>query len=108
MRNDQRVEFELIFGEIRAELAKQDEEWGGPSHDDQHTSHDWIAFLMKHAGKAVMWPFNSRTFRRQMVRVAALAIQATAWCYRLEVKDGSFDEGSSQEGRLQGDREEVI
>lgn len=63
-----------IYDEIRAERAAQDKKWGGPDFDDRHNSHDWVAYIVKHLGKAVMWPWDSALFRQQMIRVAALAV----------------------------------
>lgn len=71
-----------IYDEIQQERDLQDLKWGGPIHDDKHSSHDWIAYLVKHVGEAVRWPFALDGFRRQMIRVAALAVAATAWCDR--------------------------
>ena len=45
-----------IIKEIEIEREKQDRLWGGKDHDSMHTSHDWIAYLTKHVGKAVHWP----------------------------------------------------
>ena len=64
-----------IFAEIQDERARQDEKWGGPDHDDGHTSHDWIAYIVRHMGKG-MYPAGPSVFRRQMIRVAALAVAA--------------------------------
>lgn len=79
-------------GELMQELALQDQLWGGPAHDDQHNSHDWIAILVKHIGKAVSYPFRLDVFRRQMVRVGALALAGMRWADRfrdtLEKKAG--------------------
>ena len=65
-----------IYDEIAAERKKQDEKWGGPNHDDTHDSYDWIAYVTKHMGKAVLWPFDQSIYRKQMVCVAALAVAA--------------------------------
>ena len=77
-----------IYGEIEKERERQDHEWGGPNHDATHTSHDWITYLAKHVGKAVMWPWDKARFRYQMVRVAALAVAAIEWTETPE-KQGS-------------------
>ena len=58
---------------VTKEREQQDARWGGPSHDDGHTSRDWIAFIAKHLGRAVTWPFDAERFKRQMVIIAALA-----------------------------------
>ncbi len=73
---------EATWREIQHERARQDQKWGGPGHDDQHTDHDWIVYLTKHLGKAVVWPFAPYRFRYQMIRVAALAVAAVEWVDR--------------------------
>lgn len=71
-----------IFNEINAERASLDEKWGGSSHDDTRNDHDWAAYIVKHLGRAIRWPFDVAVFRYQMVRVAALAVAAIEWCDR--------------------------
>jgi hypothetical protein len=65
-----------IFADINTERAEQDEKWGGPEHDGRHSDNDWVAYIAKHLGKAVVWPFDRHRFRKQMIRVAALAVAA--------------------------------
>lgn len=72
-----------IYGSIVDERERQDIKWGGPYHDDQHTSHDWVAYIVRHAGRSVMWPFDVYQFRSCMVKVAALAVAAIEWSDRL-------------------------
>lgn len=69
-----------IFNEIEIEREKQDRIWGGKEHDAVHTSNDWVAYLTKHVGRAVQWPWAPEHFRRQMIVVAALAVAAIEWC----------------------------
>jgi hypothetical protein len=71
-----------VYEAIRQERAAQDARWGGPEHDDQHSNFDWIAYIAKHVGRAVQWPFDRDAFRRQMVIVAALAVAAIEWADR--------------------------
>ena len=75
-----------IYEEIRKERCRQDEEWGGSNHDDSHKMFDWIAYLTKHTGKAVLWDGHYKDriirFRNQMIRIAALAIAAIEWVDR--------------------------
>ncbi len=79
-----------VYDEIKAERAAQDAQWGGPAHDDEHRPSDWIGYLCTHiakaggyepgklrlAGPAVDLILNGPRFRKQMVRVAALAVAA--------------------------------
>ena len=71
-----------LWDEIQRERIAQDQKWGGPAHDNKHNSHDWVSYLTKHVGKAVMHPWDKGLFRAQMVRVAAVAIAAIEWCDR--------------------------
>lgn len=70
---------EKIVEEVLAEREYQDNKWGGPNHDDLHQSHDWVAFIIKHMGKSITWPWDGSKFRLQMIKVAALAIAAVEW-----------------------------
>lgn len=76
-----------VLEEIRAERTRQDAEWGGPAHDDRHSSHDWLAYVVKHLGRAVMWPWDPVRYRRQMVIIGALAVAGIEWCDRLFPED---------------------
>ncbi len=69
---------DAIFDEIRDERRVQDRQWGGPAHDDARTRSEWVALLARHVGLAVDdgEPDVSDRFRKQMVRVAALAVAA--------------------------------
>jgi len=75
-----------IFKDIKTERVIQDFKWGGASHDDTHNSHDWTAFIIKQLGKGVIHPFDAPTYRRQMVKVAALAVAAIQWIDRVSVR----------------------
>ncbi len=73
-----------VLEAVAAERVRQDEKWGGPGHDDQHTSHDWIAYIARHAGRAVTNKrFDELEFQKHMIRVAALAVAAVEWADRL-------------------------
>ena len=62
-----------IYPLIDHERTYQDSMYG-PVHDDTHTPSDWISYIVKHATKANAQP--DEVFKRQMVRVAALAVAA--------------------------------
>lgn len=77
---------DTIIQEILSEREYQDNKWGGEAHDDTHQSHDWVAFIIKHMGKAITWPWDGERFRAQMIRVAALALAAVEWYDRGNMK----------------------
>lgn len=83
-----------VYDEIRVEREAQDAKWGGATHDDRHVPTDWLRFIAEHLAKAlgckaeildeVHW-FTVRisgsvdgmpAYRRQLIRVAALAVAA--------------------------------
>jgi hypothetical protein len=70
---------EGIYREISLEREKQDRLWGGADHDRMHSSHDWIAYITKHVGRAVFWPWTPEKFKAEMIVVAALAVAACEW-----------------------------
>lgn len=84
MTNTER--FEQILIDIRGERAAQDAEWGGPTHDDSHNERDWAAFITVHLGRALEAKSRSAC-RRQLVRVAALAVAAVEWFDRMVDRD---------------------
>jgi hypothetical protein len=81
-----------VYDEIAEERRAQDAKWGGPGHDDEHGPEMWISLVCKHARrghdafvKASKLPNSSQrgalgeavaTYRKQMVRAAALAVAA--------------------------------
>lgn len=64
-----------VLEEIAEERRRQDAKWGGIQHDENHSANDWIAYIAKHAGAAADGEDPGR-FRKQMIRVAALAVAA--------------------------------
>ena len=70
-----------IWNEILKERNLQDRQWGGPEHDDEHNSRDWIIFIVKQLGKASV-PWSEGNFKIRMIKVAALAVAALEWLYR--------------------------
>jgi hypothetical protein len=68
---------EEVLQEIREERARQDAEWGGPEHDDQHTPGDWVHIIYGLTSQAnPPGPGDLAGFRKKMVQVAATAVAA--------------------------------
>lgn len=96
---------EKIMEEILAEREYQDHKWGGDVHDDRHSSSDWIAYITKHLGKAVVWPWSgTRRFRDQMIRVAALAVAAAEWHDRGTCRPGVCPPPEKDDGMYEVER----
>lgn len=64
-----------IFDEIVRERMAQDKKWGGPAHDDTHLESDWWDYIARHNDRALEND-STEQFRKQMIRVAALAVAA--------------------------------
>ncbi len=67
-----------VFEEIIKERARQDEEWGGSEHDDEHEPLDWVRFIRKQCrivenppDRGIVGGYESR-----MIKIAALALAA--------------------------------
>lgn len=65
---------DTIFKQIREERKRQDEKWGGPKHDDNHSRFEWVSTLKRHINKS--HPQGKELYRKQLIRVAALAVAA--------------------------------
>lgn len=64
---------EKVYDELDAERERQDRQWGGASHDDEHSIDDWRRLRLGFEGKA----FRAQTYeeaRAQVVKIAALAV----------------------------------
>lgn len=67
-----------VLQEVAAERERQDQKWGGPEHDDQHSTAEFAQLIQDYAAWArVMAGMGSRDkARRRLVQVAALAVAA--------------------------------
>jgi hypothetical protein len=70
-----------IFVEISNERDYQDGKWG-KENDDRNTPNDWIAYITAWTGKAYKYPSCKDNFRKNMVKVAAIAVAAVEACDR--------------------------
>lgn len=78
------VERMRIFGEVHLERQAQDAQWGGTTHDLQHSMRDWTGFIEKQIDRA-RFEFTTSTgtymdkraaWRARAVKIAALAVAA--------------------------------
>ena len=65
----------FILGEVLNEREKQDEMWGGPSHDDTHTDGEWTKLIIDRVVEA-QYASDPALARRKLIAVAALTV---AW-----------------------------
>ena len=69
-----------VLTEVAHVRDEQDRQWGGVPHDDENRPWDWMAYLARHLGKAVVYPPLTKqgilVFRREMMNVAAIAVAA--------------------------------
>jgi hypothetical protein len=74
-----------VYAEISLERAGQNAEWGGDTHDDEHSIIEWSLFIGKQAGKLSSWAIAMldntsdwpiREARGALVKIAAIAVAA--------------------------------
>lgn len=76
----------FILGEISAERDLQDREWGGPSHDDEHSINDWTSFRGKFHRRAAD-PIRPGYRRESLIKLAALCVAEIESIDRIEGRD---------------------
>lgn len=64
---------EEVVNEVRLERQKQDAQWGGATHDDQHADRDWLGYIHYQVGAAYMQP---ERLRERLIKIAALSVAA--------------------------------
>lgn len=65
---------EKIIKEIKAERAAQDSQWGGPEHDDEHSTEDFMRFIRLQEAKCEYG--RGHDVRERFIKIAALAVAA--------------------------------
>lgn len=72
----------VICEQLMVERYAQDQQWGGPDHDDAHTRREWLGFVEEHATRARkaigrrQQAIDLDEYRRRLVVIAALAVAA--------------------------------
>ena len=75
----------VILDDILHERTRQDEQWGGSGHDDQHDPRDWLDYMSHQAHQ--MFDFDGEPgnpplmrpipdIRERFIKIAALAVAA--------------------------------
>lgn len=81
-----------VYLEIGAERIRQDQQWGGPGHDDQHSRWDWRLFIENQSILSIGNDVSPIGFQQRMIKVAALSVAAIESSRRLSqlerVEDG--------------------
>ena len=62
-----------VFKAIGAERDYQDSKWG-PVFDDLNTPNDWVAYISRYLGLAVIYPFDRGAFHTAILKVATLCV----------------------------------
>jgi len=81
-----------VLLEIVDERIRQDHEWGGPDHDDEHDAFDWSSFIRKQLARVsteATIEKGAHTFRARMIKVAALAVAGIQARDRIEQKEAA-------------------
>lgn len=68
-----------ILQEFEAERKRQDQQWGGPIHDDQHQPDEWVGMIHEQLDKAEAALLNdegSETFRHHLRNAGTMCLAA--------------------------------
>lgn len=70
----------IIFREALVERTQQDEQWGGPTHDDQHDALDWCGYLEYQVSQCFLEQGtpgrNNEKFEERLIKIIALSLAA--------------------------------
>ncbi|HVX01258.1 MAG TPA: hypothetical protein VHA52_12610 [Candidatus Babeliaceae bacterium] len=66
---------QAILNQIDTEREKQEKMWGN-DNDDTHSEEMWDAIVVHELGQSCFHDDDSATFRKQMIKVAAVAVAA--------------------------------
>lgn len=64
-----------VLEDIKAERDYQDSRWG-TEFDDKNTINDWVTYIATYCGRASSFSASPSQQRRDMLKVAALAVAA--------------------------------
>lgn len=88
---------ELVLLNVAGERRKQDGQWGGPEHDDEHRVSEWVAYILYQASRLLEIPTpgpvadlpelrqTMALHRERFVKIAALAVAAVESIDRIGV-----------------------
>lgn len=66
-----------VLREVKAERERQDAKWGGPEHDDEHVTVEWVSIVYRLLEEAsTPGQEHLAQFRKAMIQIAATATAA--------------------------------
>lgn len=68
-----------FFQAVIAERAAQDQQWGGPAHDDQHSPVIWEEVIASHVMRLTKDGIDcapADDYRQRLIKIAAVAVAA--------------------------------
>lgn len=84
-RAEMQADEKFIYDDICDERIRQDQQWGGDAHDDQHGVLEWLGFIDHQTDKAISETAGLQTdrsiaphVRARLVKIAALAVAGMA------------------------------
>lgn len=77
-----------VYDDVVQEREYQDAKWGGPEHDDTHTSKEFLDFIDRKIRRANHEWFiqQDKEVRKKLIQIAALAVAAVESIDRQRVK----------------------
>jgi hypothetical protein len=75
-------DIDRILAEVRAEIERQEDQWGGSEHDEQLHVNTWVCIVTKQLGLAftqdqdpIKYP-HERGVDARFIKIAAIAVSA--------------------------------
>lgn len=67
-----------VLQEVKNERIEQDKKWGGPEHDDKHSTGDFVELILDYTTSVTYMSIakNDGLKRKRLIQVAALAVAA--------------------------------
>ena len=79
-----------ILNDIKTEREYQQDKWGD-EFDSKNTANDWASYIIIYVGQAITMPWNKKTFRTQLLKVATLCVAAIEWCDKDSIPPRHYD-----------------
>lgn len=81
-----------VLSEVASERWRQDQQWGGPAHDDRHTPMDWDRCIRRQLN-AMLRELANGGHRGRLVNIAALSVAAIQSMDRLAARQEASAHG---------------
>lgn len=89
-----------VYQDIEDERERQDAQWGGPEHDDQHSYWDWLDYIERQSVRCQTAGLarNIPEMRARLIKIAALSVAAVQSLDRKQAEQARIWQTSGNQG----------